>query len=147
MATPNGIGRIYFQLMTLREKAEYYEKDMELIRRTPYGFVSEVSVTTPGDKSEIRHHDSDNDGLWTSMYGAGEAFAYGATKDPIYKQRADRAFEALRFLQKVTQGGEHAPPRGYVARTDPAHFRPQSERRPYPARHRGSQDRRLVEGL
>ncbi len=117
LATPKGIGRIYFQLMALREKAEYYEQDMELIRRTPYGYVSEVSVTTPGDKSEIHYHDSDNDGLWTSMYGAGEAFAYGATKDRIYKQRADQAFEALRFLQKVTQGGEHAPPRGYVART------------------------------
>lgn len=117
VATPAGIGRIHFQMMTLREKAEYYEKDLELIRRTPFGYVSEVSVTKPGDKSEIHHHDSDNDGLWTSMYGAGVAFAYGATKDPIYKERADRAFEALRFLQKVTQGGEHAPPHGYVART------------------------------
>ncbi|MFM1921070.1 MAG: hypothetical protein RLZZ303_2704 [Candidatus Hydrogenedentota bacterium] len=117
VATPGGIGRIHFQMMTLREKAEYYEKELELIRRTPFGYVSEVSVTKPGDKSEIHHHDSDNDGLWTSMYGAGVAFAYGATKDPIYKERADRAFEALRFLQKVTQGGEHVPPHGYVART------------------------------
>ncbi len=125
-ATPQGIGRIYFQPMTLREKAEYFEKDLELIRRTPYGYVSEVSVTTPGNKSEIQHHDSDNDGLWTSMYGAGEAFAYGATKDPLYKDRAKRAFEALRFLQKVTQGGEHAPPRGYVART----IRPTSDPNP-----------------
>ena len=117
VATPQGIGRVYFQTMTLRQKAEYYEKDLELIRRTPYGYVSEVTVAKPGDKSAIQHHDSDNDGLWTSMYGAGEAFAYGATKDPIYRERAKRAFEALRFLQKVTQGGEHAPPRGYVART------------------------------
>lgn len=115
--TAKGVGRIHFQLMTLREKAEYYEKDLELIRRTPFGYTSEVSVKTPGDKSEITHHDSDNDGLWTSMYGAGVAFAYGATKDPIYKERAKGAFEALRFLQKVTQGGEHSPPHGYVART------------------------------
>ena len=27
------------------------------------------------------------------------------------------AFEALRFLQQVTQGGEHVPPKGYIART------------------------------
>jgi hypothetical protein len=51
------------------------------------------------------------------MYGAGECFAYGATKSPEAKKRAKQAFEALRFLQKVTQGGEHSPPKGYVART------------------------------
>jgi hypothetical protein len=51
------------------------------------------------------------------MYGAGEALAYGATGDPKAKRRAAQAFEALRFLQTVTQGGNHAPPPGYVART------------------------------
>jgi hypothetical protein len=51
------------------------------------------------------------------MYGAGECFAYAATKDPKPKERANKAFEALRFLQKVTQGGTHSPPKGYIART------------------------------
>jgi hypothetical protein len=51
------------------------------------------------------------------MYGAGECFAYGATKDPKAKERALKAFEALRFLQKVTQDCVHAPPKGYIART------------------------------
>jgi hypothetical protein len=117
VATAKGIGRIYFTPMTLREKADYYEKDMDLIRRTPFGYTSEVSVKTPGDKSEVRQHDSDNDGLWTSMYGAGECFAYGATGEAVFKERAKQAFEALRFLQVVTQGGDPAPPKGYVART------------------------------
>jgi len=104
--------------MTLAEKAAFYEDEMErYIRRTPYGFVSEVNLARPGDRSEIIYHDSDNDGLWTSMYGAGECFAYAATGDPEAKDRAKRAFEALRFLQKVTQGGKHSPPKGYVART------------------------------
>ena len=49
--------------------------------------------------------DSDNDGLWTGMYGAGECFAYASTKDPAAKHRATKAFEALRFLSLVTQGG------------------------------------------
>jgi hypothetical protein len=48
--------------------------------------------------------------------GQGECFAYGATKDPKAKERAKKAFEALRFLQKVTQGGAHTPPKGYIAR-------------------------------
>ena len=117
-ATAGGVGRIARKLMTLAEKASFYEDEMErYIRRTPFGYVSEVGLGRPADKSKIIYSDSDNDGLWTSMYGAGECFAYGATKDPKAKDRAKRAFEALRFLQKVTQGGPHSPPKGYVART------------------------------
>ena len=117
-ATAGGVGLIERRMMTLAEKAAFYEDELErYIRRTPMGYVSEVGLVRPGDKSEIIYHDSDNDGLWTSMYGAGECFAYAATKDPKAKDRAKRAFEALRFLQKVTQGCEHSPPRGYVART------------------------------
>jgi hypothetical protein len=117
VATAGGIGRIHFKSMTLREKAEHYEKELDLIRRTPFGYVSEVSLAKPGDRSEIRQHDSDNDGLWTTMYGTGEAFAYGALKEPVYTERAKKVFEAIRFLQKVTQGGTPEPPHGYVART------------------------------
>jgi hypothetical protein len=117
-ATAGGVGCIRARPMTLAEKAEYYEEELEkYIRRTPYGYVSEVGLEHPGDKSKIRYSDSDNDGLWTGMYGAGECFAYAATGNPKAKDRAERAFEALRFLQKVTQGCEHSPPKGYVART------------------------------
>lgn len=116
-ATAKGVGCIERRMMTLAEKAAYYENEMDLIRRTEYGYVSEVGLKKPGDRSEVIYSDSDNDGLWTSMYGAGECFAYAATKDPQAKDRAKRAFEALRFLQKVTQGAEFSPPHGYVART------------------------------
>lgn len=116
--TDEGSTEIRWKRMTLAEKAAFYEDEMErYIRRTPFGYVCEVGLPGPGIKKDIIYHDSDNDGLWTAMYGAGECFAYGATKDPMAKDRAKRAFEALRFLQKVTQGGEHAPPKGYVART------------------------------
>ncbi len=117
-ATADGVGCIERRMMTLAEKADFYEEEMEkYIRRTKYGYVSEVGLKAPGDKSEIIYSDSDNDGLWTAMYGAGECFAYAATGDPKAKDRAKRAFEALRFLQKVTQGTEYSPPKGYVART------------------------------
>lgn len=117
IATAGGVGCIALKPMTLAEKAAYYEKEMEIIKRTEYGYTSEVGLKRPGDKSEVIHTDSDNDGLWTAMYGAGECFAYGATKDPAAKARAYRAFEALRFLQEVTQTGDIRPPKGYVART------------------------------
>jgi hypothetical protein len=91
--------------MTLAEKAAFYESEIErYIKRTPFGYLSEVGLATPGDRSKITYSDSDNDGLWTAMYGAGECFAYAATRKPEFEGRARQAFAALRFLQKVTQG-------------------------------------------
>ena len=118
LATSAGLGCLERRSMTLAEKAEFYESEIQrYVKRTPYGFVAEAWLRRPADKSSADPQDSDNDGLWTSMYGAGECFAYGATRDPRAKTRAKQAFEALRFLQKVTQGCEHAPPKGYIART------------------------------
>jgi len=119
VATSEGLGFIEMRPMTLAEKAAFYEEEMELIKRTPFGYVSEVNLPAPGDRTPetIIYTDSDNDGLWTAMYGAGQCFAYGATGDPVFKERADQAFEALRFLQTVTQGGSHPAPPGFVART------------------------------
>lgn len=117
-ATDGGVGGIERRRMTLAEKAGFYEEEIErYIKRTPFGYTSEVGLGAPGDRSQVHYSDSDNDGLWTAMYGAGECFAYAATKRPEFKRRAQRAFEALRFLQQVTQGGAHSPPKGYVART------------------------------
>ena len=117
-ATKGGIGWIEHRPFTLAEKAVFYEKEIDqYIRRTPYGFVAEAALRVRGERSSANPDDSDNDGLWTAMYGAGECFAWAATRDPAAKARAKKAFEALRFLQVVTQGGQPSPPPGYVART------------------------------
>jgi len=117
-ATPGGMGVIRRSPLTLAEKAAQYETELERhIKRTPFGYVAEAGLKIPGDKTSASSVDSDNDGLWTAMYGAGECFAVGATGDPAARVRARQAFEALRFLQKVTQGGPHAPSLGFVART------------------------------
>ncbi len=117
-ATAGGAGSIEQRPMTLAAKAEHYEQEIERhIQRTPFGYVAEAHLRVPGDRSSADPQDSDNDGLWTAMYGAGECFAYAATQDPRAKARAKKAFEALRFLQKVTEGGSPSPPPGYIART------------------------------
>lgn len=117
-ATSGGVGRNRRNPMTLSGKAEFYEREIEqYVKRTPYGYVAEAHLRTVADKSSANPGDSDNDGLWTAMYGAGEVFSYAATGDPKAKDRAQKAFDALRFLQKVTQGGSHTPPHGYIART------------------------------
>ncbi|HAB17065.1 MAG TPA: hypothetical protein DCE44_11515 [Verrucomicrobiales bacterium] len=118
LATPGGLGWIERRTMTLAEKARFYEGEIDrYIRRTPYQYVSQAHLRRPGDRTSAESDDDDNDGLWTAMYGAGECFAWAATRDPEAKSRAKRAFEALRFLQEVTRGGNPAPPLGYVARS------------------------------
>ncbi|HYO80088.1 MAG TPA: hypothetical protein VES20_01700, partial [Bryobacteraceae bacterium] len=116
-ATARGVGQISTRPMTLADKARHFEAEIvKRHRRTEYGYVLGVNVANPGDSTAYTQTDSDNDGLWTSMYGAGEAFACGAgVKEAC--PRAAAAFKALQFLGTVTQGGSHPAPRGYVART------------------------------
>ncbi len=117
-ATANGVGIIQHRPLSLAEKAQWYEDEIDRYhRRTPYEFVLEVHMEEPGTKRNWKQHDSDNDGLWTSMYGAGECFAYAANGDLQAKRRAKKAFDALKFLGDVTQGNQHSPPQGFVART------------------------------
>ncbi|MDZ4858653.1 MAG: hypothetical protein SGI88_06690, partial [Candidatus Hydrogenedentes bacterium] len=117
-ATAAGVGVIERRPMTFAEKATWYEDEIDKYhRRTEYGYVLESNVDKPGDKSSHKNRDSDNDGLWTGMYGAGECFAYGATKDPQAKERAKQAFEAMRFLTIAPIDGEVDQQPGYVART------------------------------
>ena len=131
IATSGGLARIRFQPMTLKDKAAFYETEIDRYnRRTEFGYVLEAHCARPGDKSELSHHDSDNDGLWTSMYGAGECFAWAATKDPQARKRARQAFEALRFLSIAPRGGSHPAPRGFIARTVLPTTEPDPNKRP-----------------
>ena len=135
--TPAGPGAIHLRPMTLRQKAERFHEAIDRFhRRTPYGYVLGVSLANPGDTSEFRQSDSDNDGLWTSMYGAAECLRWAVAGTPEARENARKAFEALRFLQLVTQGGTPPAEPGFVARTilpadgpDPNAGRLESDRR------------------
>ncbi len=118
IATAGGVSHIQFKPMTFAEKAKFYEDEIDQYhRRTPYGYVAGVSLENPGDKSKVEQHDTDNDGQYTGLYGAGECLAYAATGDPKAKERATKAFEALAFLSEVTQSGSNPAPKGFIART------------------------------
>jgi len=135
IATAEGVAVIERRPMTFAEKAKFFEDEIDQRhRRTPYGYVYNVNLKRPGDTHEWEPQASDNDGLWTAMYGAGECFAYAATKDPVAKQRAKAAFEALRFLRVVTEGGTHPAPKGFVARAILPTSGPDPNREDSPAR-------------
>jgi streptogramin lyase len=111
IATDKGVSAIKRKSMTLAEKADYF-LDVCLARhvREP-GLVEKCSLSTPGDINTWQPRDDDNDGQYTGMYLAMESFHYAAIKDHRAKVNAKKAFEALRFLQIVTE----TP--GFVART------------------------------
>ena len=47
------------------------------------GLVCEIHLNEPGTlEAGYTQHTNDNDGLWTSLYVAAEAFRYGVTGDP-----------------------------------------------------------------
>ena len=111
IATSGGVSAIKRKAMTLSEKADYFQGVcMERNVRDPW-LVEKCRLPVPGDTSEWEPEDDDNDGQYTAMYLVMESFRYAATKDPRAQANAKKAFDALRFLQTVTE----TP--GFVART------------------------------
>ncbi|MFA5449123.1 MAG: Ig-like domain-containing protein, partial [Clostridia bacterium] len=87
-----------------------YQQTQDFVERR--GMVSEATfVGYDDDGNEIwKPHESDNDGLWTSMYGAGELMRYaslkaaGASAEEIAeaKRSATRATEAVLLLSNLS---------------------------------------------
>jgi hypothetical protein len=101
IATPKGIARIERRPATLASKAAEFERIISE-RHDRMGFVVRCHLKNPGDFSETTIPHTDNDGLYTSTYGASQAFRYGATKDPEAKARAKRCFDAVKLLFDAT---------------------------------------------
>ena len=99
--TENGLSKINFKEMTLADKAEYFQ-DVQRLRHIRYGFSSYLGLKEKGDLSTGFYRDTDNDGLWTSMYLAGEIFRYAVTKSEDAKLNAYEAFEAMERLTEIS---------------------------------------------
>ena len=108
--TASGISKIEFRLMTLHDKAEFFQNRIRQ-SHIRYGLISEVSFTKPGDPSTARMVDTDNDGLWTAFYLGSQAFRYAVTKEKTAKRYAWEAFEAYERLVSIN------PLHGFSART------------------------------
>lgn len=99
--TSTGLSKINFVDMTLAEKAAYFQ-EIQRKRHIRYGFTGNLSLTRPGDLTSGVMHDTDNDGLWTSMYLAAELFRYAVTKSEDAKLNAYEAFEAMERLTDIS---------------------------------------------
>lgn len=109
IATDAGISQIASVPMTFEEKAAFFTKLTE-DRHVRMGFVAPNNLQVPFDKSSYQLGISDNDGMYTSMYGAAQAFRYAVTGDPEAKALADRSLKACKWLVDIT----HEP--GFPAR-------------------------------
>lgn len=111
IATGKGVSAIRRKSMTMREKADHYQAILEKRHIRPPGLVEKCTFPDPSNREVWEPMDDDNDGQYTSMYLVAEAFRYAVTEDPDAKRLADMAYDALEFLQTVTETD------GFVART------------------------------
>lgn len=98
--TTEGLGQICFKKMTLHDKAVFYDKQVRS-RHIRNGFNASLSRMEKGNLSTGYLSDSDNDGLWTSMYLGGEIFRYSVTKDPEALQNCVESLDAMERLYTV----------------------------------------------
>ncbi|WP_428664896.1 hypothetical protein [Runella sp.] len=98
--TEKGLSKIVFTKMTLHEKAQYYDKQVRT-RHIRNGFNGTLARLKNGNLSTGTLQDSDNDGLWTSMYLGGEIFRYAVTKDPKALQNCRESLEAMERLYSI----------------------------------------------
>jgi len=102
LATDNGVASIREQPMGMEQKAAHYE-DIITSRHDRHGFVTSSTLKVPGDPSKgVNLGSDDNDGLWTSMYVAAEAFRYSTTKSSEAKLRCRKSFNAILDLVRLS---------------------------------------------
>ncbi|MCA9426769.1 MAG: hypothetical protein KC994_16935, partial [Candidatus Omnitrophica bacterium] len=110
IATPGGVSKIQTEDKTLAEKAKEYEEIIDQ-RHWRMDYVVRCKFHEKGNLDTHWINHTDNDGLYSAMYGASQAFRHAATKDPEAKERAKRIFKGLLFLEQVT------PMSGFPARS------------------------------
>ena len=98
--TTEGLAQIHFKEMSLYEKAMFFENQVR-DRHIRLGFNATVSNMKDGDVTTGSMEDSDNDGLWTSMYLAGETFRYAVTKSPSALENVRESLDAIERLYTI----------------------------------------------
>lgn len=110
LLTDGGLGIIHFKEMTLHEKAMFYEQQVR-DRHIRNGFNATLVGMENGDLSTGYLGDSDNDGLWTSLYLAAEAFRYATTSEQAALDHCMESLDAMSRLYDIN------PVAGFPARS------------------------------
>ncbi|SHJ29282.1 ligand-binding sensor domain-containing protein [Pseudozobellia thermophila] len=100
ISTDGGLAQIVFRPMTLYQKAQYYEEQVRK-RHIRLGFNASLDDMENGNVDTGRLSDSDNDGLWTSMYLAAEVFRYATTRSDEALQNCIESMDAMERLFNI----------------------------------------------
>lgn len=104
-----GLSQLRFEMMTLADRAAVELRNLRL-NHIRYGLVSDAELVD-ADYVHLRLHDTDNDGLWSSLYLAAESFRFAVTGDADARENALDGFDAIERLVTIT------PIPGFQART------------------------------
>ena len=105
-----GLARIRWENITLREKARRLQ-DLVMPRHDRFHVVTPAALRSYGNLSAWTGVDNDNDGLWTGMYVAAQAWRLASTnaggsdghgEGAQARAEAWRGFLGLEFLHNVT---------------------------------------------
>src|SRR5262249_57028356 len=107
-----GFSRLEYKEMTLAEKSKAFVERVRA-RHVRHGLTADSTLQTPGDLSTNKTVSTDNDGLWTQMYVAAEAFRYKVTGEADARANAEQGFEAMLRLEEIT-GIAGFPARSFI---------------------------------
>ncbi len=108
--TQKGLAQLIFQPWTLQKKAAYYEKQVRS-RHIRYGLNASLGEMQRGRLETGVLKDSDNDGLWTAMYLASQAFRYAVEGTEEALQNCRESLDAMERLFSVN------PVKGFPSRS------------------------------
>lgn len=112
--TDKGLGQVSFKHMTLADKAAFFQQQVRS-RHIRHGFNATLGYMQDGNVSIGSLEDSDNDGLWTSMYMGAEVFRYAVTKSEDALQNLRESMEAMERLYTIN-GVKGFPSRSFERR-------------------------------
>lgn len=100
--TKKGLAQIKFKEMTLHDKAMYFEQQVRA-RHVRHGFNATLGYMKDGSLATGSLEDSDNDGLWTTMYFGAEVFRYAVTHSEDALQNIREGMEAMERLYEINK--------------------------------------------
>lgn len=110
--TATGFARLEWRTMTLEQKSAAFVSRIQA-RHNRWGLTADSHLERPGDLTSNKPRSTDNDGLWTAIYVAAEAFRYDVTRAPDARENARRGMEALVRLEAIT-GIPGFPARSFI---------------------------------
>ena len=102
LLTEAGLGQICFRQMTLADKADFFQQQVR-DRHIRNGYNATLAGMKVGDLSTGYLADSDNDGLWTSMYLGAEVFRYAVTRSADALANIGESLDAMERLYTINK--------------------------------------------